>query len=273
MTGAWQTGWHPLFNSLGRLCFVAAAAGGCAPGQAVLPARDVRAEAHALLQGLGPARACVADADCAVGQTGGACALGTCFGLLTTDQRPIRRVIAERIGQVDPVLSAQLQTQLLALGSHDTAVGMRLAVVEGLGALLANRKCAEPGLLAGLVAAIADPTPSVAAAARVMLGHCGDETALPGLLEDSREGAELLRLESTAALRGYLARPGAATAKEALLARLLDSSPAVQRAAVTALLAYRADAEVPRALRQLVAGRAPHLRYFVERSLLEPSQP
>lgn len=239
---------------------------GCAAKQPAVAARDPDREVFALLQGLGPTVACQDDRGCQVGPVAGACGLGTCFGLLTTDQRPLRKILVERIGHADAILRPRLQARLLeTAGKPDLGNSMRQAVLEGIGALWMAGGCRDVALQAAVVAQVNDDDPRQAITARLAAGHCGHPAALPGLLEDLATGTEQLRAESAAALGGYGKSADGPKALAALLQLLRDPSPVVLRAAVMALHPWQADPSVAAQLATAVQTRAPHLDYLVQR--------
>lgn len=257
-----------LWRWTATLAALMCAAAACQPSKPTA-VRDLAGEARALLQGLGPTKNCLSDMDCALGATKGACAVGTCLGLFTADQRPLRRVLLERIGHTDAPLRALVRTELLRVAAlADSGHGLRLASTEGLGTALRVANCRDDAVRTALVATLLVKDPTVAATARLGLGRCGDAAALPGLLEDAKTGSELLRAESSIALAGY---PGDAGAASALLALLDDPSPVVQRAALLAL----GDGQSPQVaahIQRTVHQRAPHLAYLLgkRKSELKP---
>lgn len=238
------------------------AAASCAH-QAAPPPRDLAAETRALLQGLGPGRGCSSDADCAVGPSRGACSLGACFGLLTADQRPLRRVQLQRVAEADAALMPLLRGEIVKLlGRDDAPAGSLLAGLEGAGAIWRRTGCQDEALREPLAKMRGSADAILAATARLQLGRCGDAAALPELLEDAHTGSELLRTECAQALRGYANRPERAEAVDALLGLVADRAPPVQRAAVLALLDFGPpDARTVAA----VQDRAPTLGYLLER--------
>ncbi len=231
-------------------------------GPAGDPVRDVAAEARALVHGLGSARSCLGDQHCTFAATRGVCALGTCLGLLSADQRPQRRVVLERIAAADPELAAALGESLRrAAAQPSLSAPSQLAVVEGLGALWQRSGCRDADLAAAVRAAMAGRGDAVAVTGRLQLGRCGDPAVLPDLLEDAVTGSELLRAESCGALAGYAGGADQGRARATLLERLADASPVVQRAAVVAL--RRWPTALPAAALADLRARAPHLAYLV----------
>ena len=199
--------------------------------------------------------------------------MGSCFGLVTTDSRAARRVLADRLGQADPDVQAAAESVLLAEILAPPGPG-RLGVVEGMGAILAARgtglkpdTCAREPMCTALRAEATSPDERLATAARLALGRAGDASVRPALVEDTRLGTEQLRLEATLALGHHLAGSDAAGVVAALLARLDDDSAQVQEAAVRALAPLAARPDVAAALAGLRQGRSAHLRYTVDRTL------
>ena len=91
---------------------------GCAQGPIPAAQRDFALEADTLLHGLGPGKTCRNDRDCQEGQARAVCTLGTCFGLLTTDERVTRALLVERLGLADrPVQTAAIKPLLAVLGN------------------------------------------------------------------------------------------------------------------------------------------------------------
>ncbi len=246
----------------------------CATKGAAAPARDLDREVMALLQGLGPTQACQDDRGCKVGSAAGACGLGTCFGLLTTDQRPLRKVLVQRIATADPVLRDRLGRKLLTLAQRtDGGNALRLATLEGLGAVWHGDGCKNAEIEALVVAQVQDEDPRQAIVARLIAGSCGHAAALPGLLEDLATGTEQLRAESAVALAGYRQGQPAAAAKAALLQLLHDPSPVVIKAAAVALASRQAQPDVAAALQALTQDRAPHLGYLLQRQAADKEVP
>ncbi|MBM4344974.1 MAG: hypothetical protein FJ100_16520 [Deltaproteobacteria bacterium] len=240
---------------------VVALAVGCG-AQAGEPVRDLAGEARALVHGMGAGRNCLGDQHCTFGAVRGVCALGTCLGLLSADQRPQRRVVLERLAAADTELSVVIAASLLrAVAQPELSTPSHLAVVEGLGVLWRRSGCRDASLAAPIRAAAGSREATLAVTARVQLGHCGDPQSLPDLLEDAATGSELLRAETCAALAGHAQGPQSAKAHAALVERLDDPSPVVQRAAVVAL--RRWPAPLPAAVEADLRARAPHLSYLL----------
>lgn len=184
------------------------------------------------------------------------------MGLLTADQRPQRQVVLERIGAADDKLAAAIADLVRPMvDKAELSAPSQLAVAEAMGALWRRAGCGEGPWQSPLRAAAAGREPAVAATARIQLGRCGDVTVLPDLQEDAATGSELLRAESCAALAGYARGPDQAKAHAALLERLADPSPVVQRAAVLAL--RRWPTPLPATALAALHARAPHLAYLL----------
>lgn len=232
----------------------------CAPAPPPAPQRDVQAEAKALVQGLGPGATCRNDRDCVVGGVSAACMLGTCFGLLTTDERPVRSLLLSRLIDTDaPVQAAARPLLEAALESEVTTTGQKLAAISSLGEIL--RLHEDSALRLALRVWTSNRDANLAAAARLALGRAHDPTVRAELLLDLQTGTELLRAESARSLQPYAGEP---EVRAALAAALVDTSPAVQMALVTSLAGQVTDPGVQQAMRELGL-RVPGLRYEVER--------
>ncbi len=230
---------------------------GCAQPPPPVAKRDYPLEADALLHGLGPGKTCRNDHDCQEGAVRAVCTLGTCFGLLTSDERVTRALLVERVAQADPPVQAEVVKPLLAaLASDTTTNGQKLGAIDGLSAV----KKAPDEVLVTLRLFAANTDEVLASAARLALGRMGDETVRLALLEDLTRGTELLRAEAARALQ-----PAAqdASVKKALVTALGDGSAVVQLAAVRALAPVVQDRIVADKLRELAA-RTPAFRYEVE---------
>lgn len=242
------------------------AAVACGPSAPTVAPADPAQGATALVEGLGPRRLCQVDRDCDAGGQLGACVLGACCGVLSTDNRTARRVLVGRLEQAGKDLRAVAEGRLIAAyGAPPSGVTVRLGAVEGLGAVLrpAPRATCGEGCKT-LRAAMDDDDPRIAAAARVELASIGDNMSLPGLQEDAVEGTELLRAEALRGLRGLAKSAVDAQAKAIALHALGDSSPVVQLAALRTLQAWRTDADVRARLTDFSTHQAPHLTYAVE---------
>ena len=240
----------------------------CAQPPPPVAPRDFTLEADALLRGMGPSWTCRNDRDCQQGEARAVCTLGTCFGLLTTDERVTRALLVERLGAADvKVQVAATRTLLDMLGNENATNGQKIAAIDGLAAVLAKTPNDEVQTLLRLFAADKDET--LAVTARLALGRLGDPSVRAGLLEDLTRGTELLRAEAARALQPALAD---VQVKQALAAALQDPSPVVQLAALRALAPLVSDLKGGRD--PLVAGkladlaaRAPAFRYEVEELL------
>ena len=232
----------------------------CAPEKPPEPPRNPTAEAKALVQGMGPAATCRNDRDCVVGKVQASCTLGTCFGLLTTDERPVRSLLVSRLADADRAVQQAAKPLLrAALESDVTTTGQKLAALAGLGELL--RHDDDPDLRTAVRAMTGDRDANLAAAARLALGLSGDPTVRAGLLDDLRQGTELLRAEAARSLQPVA---GEADVRRALVAALADPSPAVQMAVLTALAGQTRDPSVAAGMRELAA-HVPGLAYEVGR--------
>jgi hypothetical protein len=234
---------------------------------------------RAIVRGSGGEHGCRGDKDCAPASSavGGACVLGTCFGLLTTDSAPVRAVLADRLRRAPLAVRSAAAKELLAvLGGWQASGSVRAGAVAGLAAIVATdpsavTACGEVCLALRAEAAAEDPRRAVAA--RLALGTAGDAAVVPELLIDLREGTELLRSQAVLALAPAAGRGDAAarSAQKAIIAALDDPSPAVADAAVAALERAAADPTVRKALEHAREHGAGRLRYAVDRVLAAPS--
>ncbi len=235
---------------------------GCAPAPAPVAVRDYPLEADALLHGLGPTKTCRNDRDCQEGPVRAVCTLGTCFGLLTTDERVTRSLLVERLAAADaPVQAEAVKPLLAALASETTTTGQKMAAIDGLAAVSA--KVPNGDIRAALRLAAANGDEGLATTARLALGRSGDETVRSALLEDLTRGTELLRAEAARALVSAVRVP---EVKAALVAALHDGSPVVQLAVVRALALVAQEPGISSKLSELAA-RTPAFRYEVEQLL------
>jgi len=231
----------------------------------------VRAAA-AITQGIGPSKVCRNDRDCGPG-AGGACVLGTCFGLLTTDNPASRRTLAEKLRQADPQIQAAAQATLLAaLARPGTPQGARLGAIDGLGAVLraAQERAGAQDCAAACTALRAEaaaPDARIAVAARLALAHLGDATVRADVLADLRLGTELLRAQAAYALADGVRGRDDPVLLAALIERLRDASPVVQEAALRALAPWANRPDVRAALQALRAGTGAHLGYAIDRAM------
>ncbi len=252
--------------------FVVAGLFACNSPPPAAPAVDAEQAVATLVDGLGPSRLCRADGDCLAGGEKGACSMGTCFGLLTTDSRAIRRVLVDRLARAPVAVRQAAGKRIQRVYNSPTAgIATRVAVLEAMGALGRAHLTEADGERLILRLALSDGDAQVAATARVELASLGDATALPGLTEDLAQGTELLRAEAVRGLQGYAGTPQAPEAKALILTALADRSPVVQLAALRACQPWASEVAVRTALEQLVQERAPHLRYEVD-NLLAPAK-
>ena len=235
---------------------------GCAQGPIPAAHRDFALEADTLLHGLGPGKTCRNDRDCQEGQARAVCTLGTCFGLLTTDERVTRALLVERLGLAErQVQTAAIKPLLAVLGNDMATTGQRIAAIDGLAAVQGKSGNAE--VLDALRLLAAAKEESLAVTARLALGRLSDPAVRPELLEDLTRGTELLRAEAARALAPAVQD---ATVRAALMAALADGSPVVQLAALRALSPLAQDRAVSGKLGELAA-RTPAFRYEVEQLL------
>ncbi len=242
---------------------------GCKPSAAPAPVVDPVRAAAAITQGIGPAKLCRNDHDCGPG-AGGSCVLGTCFGLLTTDNPAARHTLAERLRQADPKIQAAAEATLLtALGRPGAPQGARLGSIDGLGAILQARGVAHDCAAACLAlrAEAASPDARIAVAARLALAQVGDASVRATVLDDLRLGTELLRAQAAYALASGARGREDADVQAALVASLRDPSPVVQEAALRALTPWAQRPPVREALLALKAGAGAHLGYAIDEAL------
>lgn len=194
--------------------------------------------------------------------------MGTCFGLLTTDSRAVRRALVDRLTRAPQVVREAALRRIQPVYTSPTAgIATRVAVLEAMGALGRAHSTEANSERLSLRLALSDGDAQVAATARVELASLGDASALPGVTEDLAQGTELLRAEAVRGLQGYAGTPQASEAKGLILGALADRSPVVQLAALRACQPWAGEAAVKAALEQLVQERAPHLRYEVDNLL------
>lgn len=237
------------------------------------PARHPVRDAAALVDGYGPVRVCRNDHDCGQGSVTGVCVLGTCFGLLTTDNPAARHTLAERLRRADADVRAAAEVSLLgALGRTAATQGVRLGAIDGLGAVLqAEHKpggappCGASCLALRAEAASADPRRAVAA--RLALVRGGDASARAAVLDDLRLGTELLRAQAAYALADGAVGRQDPEVLAALLERMRDTSPVVQEAALRALAPWAKRADVRAAMLALREGAGAHLGYAIDEAL------
>ncbi len=244
---------------------VAVLAPGCAQTAAPPPLDPVVASR---LLVLGTGALCSKDQECGEGRTYGACVLGTCFGLLTSESQPVRATLLERIAASRPPVQASIVQQLLQALNHPTSsMTTRIGAVQGLGVTLSRGdRCAAA--CEALRRAAKESEEPVAVHARLALSQRADLAALPGLLGDAREGTEHLRCSAIRALDAYLAAGLAKQVLPGLLPLLDDRAPGVRRAAAETLVGWRARPDVARALDKAAMRHPGDLRYIVESARL-----
>lgn len=280
--------WHgvPGLALAALLAPVSAVLGGCAQTPAPAPAVPAAEQAAALVghaTGLGVGRPCQADSACQVGQVRSLCVLGTCTGLLSTDQRPERAVVLERLQAAPAAVRTAAEPALLtALDNPAAAPWQRLAAAEGLAVILAadGGSCARRAAnCATLERLAADDDGRVATAA--LLGLVRAKAWLNGpeqplvrerLLRLRDAGTELVRAELLRALEPWLRLPDAEPfALQLALPLLEDPSAVVQQLAVRALAPAAARPDVAEALRTAAEQGDGALTYLTERALLQAS--
>lgn len=218
---------------------------------------------------------------CQVGRVRALCVLGTCTGLLSTDQRPERAIVLERLEAAPAAVRAAAEPALLtALDNPAAAPWQRLAAAEGLAAILTadggscGRRAANCAKLERLAA---DDDGRVATAA--LLGMVRAKAWLNGpeqpvvherLTRLRDAGTELVRAELLRALDPWLRQAEAdAFALQLALPLLTDASPVVQQLAVRALAPAASRPEVAKALQAAAEQGDGALTYLTERALLQ----
>lgn len=252
---------------------------GCGEPAPQAPAHVDPATASRVLV-MGTGQLCTTDVQCSAGvatpqradaRYRGACVLGTCFGLLTTESATVRAVLAERLSKAEPAVQVHARTRLLkVLSSPRSSPQTRLGAVIGLASVLDPHGPCEQAC-AALRDASKERDEHIAVAARLALARRADPTVLATLALDTREGTEHLRCSATRAMAPYLATGVAdvGPAKEALPAlveRLDDRAPGVRRAAAEVLAPWRARPLVRAALAGAAKRHPADLRYVVARS-------
>lgn len=231
---------------------------------------------------------CATDKQCTVGTVVAACVLGSCTGLLGTDQRPERAVLLERLVAARPEVQAETQRLLLtAIEAPGLAPWQRLAVVEGLGALLqpASTKpapcVAQPAVCGVLERMAVESDPRIAATARLALLRTGPlapgparDAVVVAVEADLARGTELLRGETCLALTGWLQPPQPDPWAAAQVTTLLrDPSPVVQLLAVQTLAGAISLPAVRTALQTLRQQDTGALAYAIDKALLAAPAP
>lgn len=253
--------------------------------------RDFPAEAKALVEGLGALRTCRTDRDCTPIEPArtallapkvqdpaqasrdpslappieAACVLGACFGILTADNRTARQTVVTRLRLADQGVRDAAWPMLKKVLDGAESSPLRLAAVDGAGALLeakpdAAGQCGE--ICLAIRRELATPDEHVAAAARLALGRAGDPTVTASLVADLKHGTELQRTEAVRALAPAV-RANEAGVVSAVLDRLQDPSPVVAEAAVRALAPVVGQPAVRDELERL-RDRTPHLAYVID---------
>lgn len=196
---------------------------------------------------LGNGSVCESDAGCGRPPLAGACLLGTCFGLLTTDAPAARDVLIERLAVARADVRFGVERALVNALSHpDARARTRVAAVLGLGAVLSARqhtRCEEA--CTALRKAADSPEEDVAVAARLALARRGDETVLHELLADLRDGTPHLACAAARALGNYRSGKAANLARAALMAAATGSEASVTAAVRRALQAQKTSLDGP----------------------------
>ena len=213
---------------------------------------------------------CNDDRDCGPPAARGACLLGTCFGLLTTDSAAARAVIVERIAALPAELAADVERVCATLLWRPEAMpAQRIAAAQGLFAVASARPLDACGRACDELRKLLDePDEGLASTARLGLAQLGDVSVLPALQRDLNTGTEHSRCAAARAMGAAWSRAGPAQAQisVSLLAALQDSSPMVRRVAAEALAPHTADADVAAGLQAARRLHPADLGYIVDRA-------
>ena len=247
---------------------VASAADATAAGA---PMIDRALVEHRLLRGGGDT--CNDDRDCGPPGARGACLLGTCFGLLTTDSAAARSVLAARISALPPPLAADVEDVCATLLWRPEAMAaQRIAAAQGLAAIAATRAPQDCSRACDELRKLLDePQVGLASTARLGLGSLGDAAVMPALAQDLCCGTEhsraaAARVMGVAWLRPSTAPDVGATIEAALLAALQDPSPMVRRVVAESLAPRIREAAVEAALEAARRRHPADLGYVVDRA-------
>ena len=154
---------------------------------------------------LGTGKVCKDDRGCGAMPAAGACVLGTCYGLLTTDSNAVRAVLAARVAEV-PQATQEVMAGALVQAIEDPEAQKRntLGAIAGLGALLAQH---QTGACEVLCEALRKPAksvdPQIASTAARMLARRADLTVVDRLIGDLKEGSPHLAVATARALAHY----------------------------------------------------------------------
>ncbi|MDP6945764.1 MAG: hypothetical protein QF464_16555, partial [Myxococcota bacterium] len=208
---------------------------------------------------------CHTDLDCGQQPQHGACMLGTCVGLLTTESQAVRVTLARRLETANVAVRDDAAERMLAVvGSETAGRGARLGAIEGIGRLIAREKpCGD--LCAALRLAAKDDDEQLAVTARLALSRRGDETVRERLLEDARLGTEYLRCAAAEALGHQLDGQRSEEVVEALVALSDDAAWSVRMEALKSLLKVRDLAPVSAALARMKRRGDVAVRYLLDR--------
>lgn len=218
---------------------------------------------------MGTGEPCTTDKNCGESAVSGACVLGTCFGLLTTESQPVRATLVGRLSAAPATVRTDATTRLLKALSHPmSSAGTRVGAIEGLGAVQRLTGDCGPVCLA-LRKATQESDQTVAVSARLALARRADPTVLGALLEDAKEGTEHLRCSAVRAFRPYLRAGLMNKVLPTLLQLLTDKAPGVRRVAAETLAPWRAQAAIGAALEEAAAAHPGDLRYIVDRARLK----
>lgn len=250
---------------------IVCSAAGCAPKPAAPPVDPAKSSRQLIL---GTGALCNTDKACGEGPWTGACVLGTCFGLLTTETQAVRATLLERIHRAPPPVQQAVVNQLLKALSHPmSSVTTRVGAVQGLGATLqATGPCGEA--CKAVVASAREPDEPVAVSARLALSRRAELSVLPKLLKDTREGTEHLRCSATRAIGRYASTKASRqtdagkSVVQALMLLLDDRAPNIRRAAAETLARWHEQPNVAKALREAATRHPGDLRYVVARAQL-----
>lgn len=220
---------------------------------------------------------CNDDRDCGPTGARGACLLGTCFGLLTTDSAAARSVLVERIAALPAPLAEDVERVCATLLWRPEAMpAQRIAAAQGLVAVASTRPQGVCGRACDELRKLLDePDEGLASTARLGLACLGDASVLPALQRDLASGTEHSRCAAARALGGAWAdhAPGFEVVGVALLAALGDSSPMVRRVAAEALVPHIADAEIAAGLQAARRLHPADLGYIVDRATAAAGAP
>lgn len=253
------------------LALAVAVSAGCgrdpAAAGAVVPPPRLEDVQRAVLMGTG--QVCDDDRGCGVGANPlarGACVLGTCFGLLTTDAPAARATLVDRLAAMPADVQDAVVTRLDAHLWRPTAMpSVRVACAAGLAAIAEARGC---GAACDVLQRL-ESEPDDALAAEARLGRCraGLAAACAAAVTDLKQGSEHLRAAAARALGVGMRKTRDPDVTVALQAALQDRSPVVRRVAAEALVAFRDDAAIAASLEHARRQHPADLGYVVDRGV------